>query len=50
MSGVASCGKEELNECLIDRYVVANGEVEFGKVRKVRLSPEGIPDLARKNP
>lgn len=26
-----SCGREELNECLTDRYVLAYDEVEFGK-------------------
>lgn len=26
-----SCGREELNECLIDRYLLAYDEVEFAK-------------------
>jgi hypothetical protein len=29
-----SCGKEELNECLTDRYVLASDEVEFAKFGK----------------
>ena len=29
-----SCGREELNECLTDRYVLAYDEVEFVKFGK----------------
>lgn len=50
--GINSCGKEELNECLIDRYVVPGGEAEFAKVRKWkgRLLPQGIQNWPCKNP
>ena len=31
--GTTSCGRQELNECLTDQYVLAYVEVEFCEVR-----------------
>lgn len=47
---ITSCGRQELNECLLDRCMFVDVKVEISVSSLVRLLRTGIQNRPRKNP